>query len=83
MNDSVYVSTNGYRQRSILLEMRLGNVYPRERERVFQSEGYDGYRSRLRIACLRGFGSLQLGVGCRLEIRLTQVKLISKEWLEP
>jgi len=26
---------NGYRQRLILLEMLLGNVYPRERERVF------------------------------------------------
>ena len=55
MSDSVNVSTNGYRQRLILLEMLLGNVYPRERERVFQGDGHDGYRRRLRIVCLRGF----------------------------
>jgi hypothetical protein len=55
MNDSVDVSTNGYRQMLMLLEMLLGNVYPRERERVFQDEGDDGYLRRLRIVCLRGF----------------------------
>jgi hypothetical protein len=48
------VSTAGYQQRLILLEMLLGNVYPRERERVFQGEGYDGYRRRLRISLLEG-----------------------------
>jgi len=43
------------------VEMPLGDVCPRDRERVFQGESYGGYLRRLRFVCLRGFVQLRLG----------------------